>query len=372
VDALLGSGDNYGSYQTLGNLSVSIEGFEDYSNYRRSLDLKTGVHTTKFSSGDADLSVSIFCSYPDEVCVYHISSSSTVPPLMVSFGNMLVDEGLFSLSCDSGYTRVTGQTQQGPPEGMKYDAIALVSGGLGAATECSDDASLRVVAPDDQTAVTILVGAGTNFDQTKGNAEHNYSFKGEDPGPYVEQVTQAAALRSYEELLQSHTEDYGALESTFSLDLPDPNDSAARETADLIANYSADGPGDPFLEALIFDYSRHLLITSSRPNSLPANLQGRWTEELQPAWSSDYHANINLQMNYWVADQTGLGETEVALWNYMEQNWVPRGTETARLLYNASGWVVHNEMNIFGFTAMKEGASWANCRLILLCGRIYH
>lgn len=363
MDALLGSGDNYGSYQTLGNLSISIEGLEDYTNYRRSLDLKTGIHTTNFTSGDADLSVSVFCSYPDEVCVYHISSSSTVPPLTVSFENGLVDEGLFNISCNAGYTRVTGLTQQGPPEGMKYDAIALANDGSGAATECSDDASLRVVAPDGQTTVAIVVGAGTNFDQTKGNAEHNYSFKGEDPGPYVEQVTQAAASKGYEKLLQSHTEDYGALESTFSLDLPDPNNSAAKETAELIADYSSDGSGDPFLEALIFDYSRHLLITSSRPNSLPANLQGRWTEELGPAWSSDYHANINLQMNYWAADQTGLGETEVALWNYMEQNWVPRGTETARLLYNASGWVVHNEMNIFGFTAMKGAAGWANCRL---------
>ena len=67
-------------------------------------------------------------------------------------------------------------------------------------------------------------------------------------------------------------------------------------------------------------------------------------------------------MNYWGADQTGLGKTQDALWNYMELNWVPRGSETARLLYNASGWVVHNEVNIFGHTAMKSDPSWANCK----------
>jgi alpha-L-fucosidase 2 len=104
-----------------------------------------------------------------------------------------------------------------------------------------------------------------------------------------------------------------------------------------------------------------MLITSSRDNSLPANLQGRWAEQLSPAWSADYHANINLQMNYWAADQTGLTKTQPALWNYMQDTWVPRGTETARLLYNASGWVTHSEMNIFGHTAMKDDATWADC-----------
>ena len=179
----------------------------------------------------------------------------------------------------------------------------------------------------------------------------------------MNKVTSAAASKSYERLLRAHLRDYQALESAFSLNLPDPNGSADKETADLISAYTADrSTGDPFVEALLFDYSRHLLISSSRPGSLPANLQGRWTEELNPAWSADYHANINLQMNYWAADQTGLGSTQDALWDYMELNWVPRGSETARLLYDADGWVVHNEMNIFGFTAMKEGASWANCK----------
>ena len=120
--------------------------------------------------------------------------------------------------------------------------------------------------------------------------------------------------------------------------------------------------GDPYVESLLFDYARHLFISSSRDDSLPPNLQGIWTDEAQSAWSGDYHANINLQMNHWFADQVGLGHLQEALFTYITNTWVPRGTETARLLYNAPGWVTHDEMNIFGHTGMKNTASWANCK----------
>lgn len=361
MDALLGSSQGYGAYRTLGNLTVAIEGVNDYTNYKRSLDLKTGVHTTTFESNDAEMSTSVFCSYLDEVCVYHISSTDKLPAITIGFENGLVEPELMTLNCGKGSLHLTGVTQVGLPEGLKYDAIARPLKTLGAKTECSNDSTLKLKPSQGQKSVTIIVGAGTNFDQSKGNAGNDFSFKGDDPAKYVELITSKAASKSYKNLLRGHVDDYQTLESAFSLNLPDVYGSEDKETSALISEYSVNGKGDPFLEALLFDYSRHLLITSSRPGSLPANLQGRWTEELGPAWSADYHTNINLQMNYWVADQTGLGETQDGLWDYMELNWVPRGTETARLLYDADGWVVHNELNIYGHTAMKEGASWANC-----------
>jgi alpha-L-fucosidase 2 len=209
--------------------------------------------------------------------------------------------------------------------------------------------------------LTLVIAAATDYDQKRGTAAHAYDFRGEDPGPFVERVTSRAAKKTYEQLLAAHLRDYTSLQGAFTLDLPDRSGSAGVETSVLLSNYHSSDSGDPYLEGLLFDYSRHLLISSSRQNSLPANLQGRWAEGLYSAWSGDYHANINLQMNYWAADQTGLAEPQMALWNYMADTWVPRGAETAKLLYNAPGFVVHNEMNIFGFTAMKEGASWANC-----------
>ncbi|KAG6358010.1 hypothetical protein INS49_013893 [Diaporthe citri] len=278
ISELLAPITNYGSYQTLGNLTVSFEGVGDYSNYTRKLDLDTGVHTTSWSN---------------------LSSS------------------------------------------------------------CSETGSLTITPAAGQRTVTVVLSADSDFDQTKGNAESNYSFRGEDPGPVVEATTALAAARSYEDLLTDHIQDYSSLMGLFNLSIPDTAGSSTIETSELVARY-AKGTADPFLESLMFDYSRHLLVSSSREESLPANLQGRWTEQTSPAWSADYHANINIQMNYWGADATGLTSLSRPAFEYMAQNWAPRGSETARLLYNGSGWVVHNEMNIFGYTGMKNDAQWAN------------
>ncbi|KKY33153.1 putative glycoside hydrolase family 95 protein [Diaporthe ampelina] len=212
ISELLAPIANYGSYQTLGNLTVRLEGMDDYSNYTRKLDLDTGVHTTS-------------------------------------------------------WTTETG--------------------------------SLTITPAAGQRAVTVVLSAESSFDQTKGNAEGNYSFKGVDPGPAVEETTSLAATRTYEDLLLDHIQDYSSLMGLFNLSIPDTAGSSTIETSELVARY-AEGTADPFLESLI------------------------------------------------------------PVFEYMAQNWAPRGSETAQLLYNGSGWVVHNEMNIFGYTGMKNDAQWAN------------
>ncbi|KAL2860813.1 glycoside hydrolase family 95 protein [Aspergillus lucknowensis] len=360
MDELLGNGNHYGSNRVLGNLSVTFDGAPSYTNYKRTLDLDDGVHRTKFriNNSSAEIASSVFCSYPDQVCVYHLESTERLPVVAVKFENHLVEQSLLQSSCEGSTVRHSGLTQAGSPEGMKYAAVARVDP-KSATTTCSSEGALQISAGKE---VTIIISAETNYDQKAGNAQNNWSFKGADPGPVVERISSAASSRGYDSLLDRHVRDYQSLMGEFSLELPDPlrSESEDTDTAGLIEGYSYDGTGNPYLENLLFDYARHLLLSSSRANSLPANLQGRWTESLTPAWSADYHANINVQMNYWLADQTGLAETQHALWRYMADTWVPRGTETARLLYNASGWVVHNEMNVFGFTAMKEDALWAN------------
>lgn len=268
-----------------------------------------------------------------------------------------MDSSLVNVTCESGFARLTGLTQASI--GLKFDSIARVLGNV--TTTCSEDTgSLNIVPTQGQNRLAVVFSTESDYDASHGDEDHSFSFKGEDPGQAVESRTAKAASRTYESLLREHENDYGSLMGAFTLNLPDTANSSIIETAKLVARYT-NISSDPFLESLMFDYSRHLLISSSRVGSLPANLQGRWTEQVEAPWGADYHANINLQMNYWGAEQTGLGISTPGLFDYMVKTWAPRGGETARLLYNGSGWVTHDEMNIFGYTGMKNDAQWANC-----------
>ncbi|CAN9118120.1 unnamed protein product [Alternaria alternata] len=370
VTELLGLDDAYGTYQVLGNLSVTIPSLvdADVANYTRTLDLSNGIHTTSFSLNGSHIETEAFCSFPDQVCVYTVRSSNGLPAVEVRLDNELVDPELRNATCvsgngtESGYLRLGGVTELGPPEGMRYDAIARVASGSNVNTRCDSSTNLLTIASGNGTnSVTIVLGAETNYDAKKGTRESDYSFRGEDPGPAVEATTSNAAAKTLSGLLKRHIDDFTSLTGRFTLSLPDPLKSSQTPTSEVIARYNANNTvGDPYIENLLFDYAQYLFISSSRPGSLPPNLQGRWSEGLWAAWSADYHANINLQMNHWTADQTGLTDLQSPLWDYMTDNWVPRGSETAELLYGAPGWVVHNEMNIFGHTGMKSGAEWAN------------
>ncbi|KAL3954521.1 hypothetical protein ACCO45_010084 [Purpureocillium lilacinum] len=304
VSPLFGNIENFGSNRVMGNFSVEIDHGNRYDSYRRELDLDTGLHTTSYRVKGVTFKTTLFCSNPANVCVYHISSSRDLPGIQLQFENQAVPE-LGTAMCGRGFTRYRGITQIGPPEGMKYEAMARVIGSI--------------------------------------------------------KTQSTAADSSFTRLLQHHISDFRSLSGAFELVLPDPHKSEKAETATAISRYAAMGSaGDPFIESLLFDLSRYLLISSSRPNSLPANLQGRWVDKMNAEWGADYHANINLQMSYWVADQTGLGSTLTAVWNFMRDTWIPRGRETAKLLYNAPGWTSHHATNIFGHTGMKNTARWSN------------
>lgn len=279
-----------------------------------------------------------------------------------------MDQSLVNATCGAGFARLRGITQANI--GMQFEAVARVLGisdndTSSTITSCSPDTPglLTIEPAAGQTSLAIVISAESNYDQTKGSAEDNYSFRAdEDPGVVVEQLTaDIAASQSYESLLAEHTEDYSSLMGLFSLDLPDTANASTLETSELVARYTRES-SDPFLEALMFDYSRHLLISSVREGTLPPNLQGVWTESLWPAWEGSYVTNINVQMAYWGAEQTGLGDLSNPLFEFMTNTWVPRGSETAQLLYNGSGWVAHAAINPFGYTAMQQVATWSNCK----------
>jgi alpha-L-fucosidase 2 len=362
VSHLLGNNNYYGSFQVYANLSVAIAGVTSGTAYNRSLDLNTGLHTTVFKANDGNTYTStVYCSYPDQVCVYNLSSTAVLPAITIALENQQADHSLYNATCGDQYVRLTGVTQLGPPTGMKYDGIARLTTRTATAS-CSKTIAGALVIPASSHIRTfsVVIGANTDYDQTAGTAATNFSFKGADPSSYVESVTSAAAAKAESDLRTSHLTDYQSLAGQFTLSLPDVAKSAGLETSAMISRYTSGGSGDPYLESTLFEFGRHLFISSTRDNSLPPNLQGRWSPGITTSWGADYHSNINFQMNHWGVDQTGLGNLQMATWNYMQNTWVPRGTQTAQLLYNAAGWVTHDEMNIFGHTGMKYSAQWAD------------
>ncbi|CAG8983007.1 hypothetical protein HYALB_00003586, partial [Hymenoscyphus albidus] len=362
VSGLLGTGDNYGHFFPLGNLTVTLESIISTTGYVRALDLDTGIHSTNYTANDGQFyATSAFCSQPDNVCVYTLSTrNGTLPNISITLQNLLADSTVQVSSCGPNYVRVAGNLQAGPPLGMRYNTIArIISNSTLNFCESAGVGTMVIPASAAVSSVSLVIGAESNYDQTKGNAASNYTFKGADPKAAVERITFEAAFKAPNTLLEAHIADYTSLTQLFTLDLPDTKNSSLLSTPSILSRYTTSSD-DPYLDSLLFDYGRHLFISSARANALPTNLLGKWSEKQDAPWSADYHANINIQMNYWFADQVGLGSLQDGLWDYIQNTWVPRGSETAKLLYDAPGWVVHDEMNIFGYTGMKEGAEWAN------------
>lgn len=184
--------------------------------------------------------------------------------------------------------------------GMIYKAEARLVGSNHSVSCSADTGTLTIVPNPFQRSLTVVIAAGTNYDESQGTAEADFSFRGTDPGDYVATTAAKAASKGAAALRKAHIADYSALASQFHFDLPDTLGSAGIETAALIAAYNDtdNTHTDPYLESLQFEYGRYLFISSSRNNSLPPNLQGRWAYGLENAWGADYHANINLVSLY--------------------------------------------------------------------------
>ncbi|KAM0462089.1 hypothetical protein ACHAO4_001282 [Trichoderma viride] len=359
--ALYGGSSDYGSYEALANLTVSIAGVTKYSNYKRTLDLETALHSAEFTANGATFQTVQFCTFPDQVCVYHVSSNKPLPDITFGLVDNYRTNPASTVKCSSSGIWLSGRTVADDGEGligMKIDAQASALSSSGLKTTCNSKGQ-TVLSTKSVKSATIVVASGTEYDAKKGNAANNYSFRGEDPHPGVVKTINAVSKKSYSTILQRHVADHGEWFNKFTLDLPDPNNSAEVDSMELLTNYSTD-KGDPFVEGLLIDYGKYMFIASSRPGSLPPNLQGSWAPDGNPAWSSDYHIDVNVQMNHWHVEKMGLGGLTDPLWDFMTYTWVPRGTETARLWYNASGWVAFTNTNIFGHTAQENDATWSD------------
>ncbi|KAG5642258.1 hypothetical protein DXG03_003335 [Asterophora parasitica] len=374
----LGTGSGaYGSYAGAGYLVSVMNITGPVTDYGRYLDLDQGIARTTWTQSGATYLRSTFCSNPTRACTQHITTTlSTIglPALSYTFSSHL-EPGMPSpnITClDSNTLRIRGRIESSG--GMLYELLArLRTSAIGNAqtTQCIQfpvaygfppNATLQVKAGTAREAWLSWVG-GTEYSMDAGDVASGFSFKGPDPHTALLNLISAPATgaSSFQGILAQHVTDYkAALTDKFSLSLAQtPRLDAPTDV--IKAAYRID-TGDKYLEWLLFNYGRYLLASSGR-GALPANLQGKWAHGYRNAWSADYHSNINIQMNYWAAEMTNIDVTR-PLFDYFQKTCAPRGDITAQVLYNISrGWVVHNELNIFGHTGMKgpgDTAEWAN------------
>ena len=237
--------------------------------------------------------------------------------------------------------------------GLKYETQVLVlpdGGGVQA-----DGQALRFNAAD---GLTLLLAAGPDY-----VADYEKGWRGEEPHGRVTRLLDAAAAVPYETLRARHVEDYRGLFGRVEVDFGRTDEKiAALPTDERLASYRKGG-SDPALESLFFQFGRYLLIGSSRPGSLPANLQGIWNRSNSPPWHSDYHTNINVQMNYWPAEPANLAECHEPLLAMIEELREPsrKATRADTRFAGTRGWTVRTSHNIFGghgWKWNKPGSAW--------------
>lgn len=324
---------DFGCYQTLGDLDFTFEGLGEVTEYRRELDLETATVRVRFRSGGVTYTREVFASKPDEALVVRFSADRAGA---LAFGVTLSRPGAAPAVAETS-SEVVLRQRLAKEQGLRLVARlrALPEGGKVQA----EGSRLRVEGAD---AVTLLLTAGTDY-------------RGTDPVEVTARQMAAAAARTYEASKAAHVADYLRLYHRVRLNLG-TSPASALSIPERLAAF-ARGGADPHLAALYFQFGRYLLISSSRPGDLPANLQGIWAEGIQTPWNCDYHANINVQMNYWPAEVANLAECHEPLLEWIDSIRAP-GRKTARVHYDADGWVCHTVANVWGYTSPGEHPSW--------------
>ena len=348
----VGANVPYGCYQLLGNLRLRFTGPDaaaPVTAYRRTLDLAEAIGRLTYEQAGVRYTREGFVSAPDEAFILRLTASE---PGRLSFDATLdrPERAAVSRAGDAGLL-LAGQLNDGRngDTGVRYAARLQVAARGGSIQATAD--TVRVTGADE---VVLYVTAATDIKKR--------SFAGRDVTDPVATATadlQAALAQGYAALRAAHVADYARYFARVDLDLgaPDPA-AAARSTPERLAAFHAGAP-DPSLAALYFHFGRYLLISSSRPGGLPANLQGIWADKIQTAWNGDWHTNINVQMNYWPAEVTNLSELHEPLVALIESLQAP-GTKTAQAYYNARGWVSFLLANPWGYTSPGESASWGS------------
>ncbi|MDA1028539.1 MAG: glycoside hydrolase family 95 protein [Bacteroidetes bacterium] len=339
-------------YQPMGNLWLDFAGHDKATDYRRELDLDRAMATTSYLVNGVWFKREVFVSAVDQTIVIHISADK---PGQVTFSADMhgvrnpahSNYGTDYFQMDGispNQLRITGKSSDylGIEGKLKYEArlVATSKGG----TVNVDYRTLRVEGAD---SATLVLAAATNF--------VNYKDVSGDESARVAAVLDAVSNKSTQNLMEDHLAEHRGWFRRVALNL---------EAKDDLSNWSLDKrierfktEPDPSLAALYYQFGRYLLISSSRPGTQPANLQGIWNDNPNPSWDSKYTININLPMNYWSAETSNLSEMMQPLEAFMF-DIAEAGARTAKEHWNARGWVLHQNTDIWRATTPMDGPSW--------------
>lgn len=332
----------FGSFQTLGDLRIDFGKNSGFENYYRELDLNDAVVRVNYTQDGVNFQREIFTSYPDQVMVAKYTADKSG---QVSFSCTMDRPECFKTYAEGDELIMSGALSDGKGgENLHYMARlkAIAKNG-----EVAYKDSHLVVRNADE--VILLFAASTDYALTYPE------YKGRDYVGLTAKNIENASKKSYKELLKSHLAEYQSYFSRVDLDLT-PAEVTPIPTDKRIELFR-ESSSDPHLVELMFQYGRYLLISSSRPGCLPANLQGLWANKIQTPWNGDYHTDVNVQMNYWPAEVTNLSEMHLPLFDLLE-SLVKPGSKTAEVQYGNRGWVIHPITNVWGYTAPGEAASW--------------
>ncbi|MDH4219496.1 MAG: glycoside hydrolase family 95 protein [Candidatus Aminicenantes bacterium] len=338
-------------YQSFGDLVLKLSDSEESKDYVHQLDLDRAIVTTSYEQNGVRFKREVFVTPVDQVIVVRLtagqagclsfvlnlrgyrnnahSNYATDYFQMDGYG----DDGLILKGKSADYLGVEGK--------IRYQARlkAILENGQ----MRIDDTDLIISHAD---AVTLYIAAATNF--------INYRDVSADPGQRVDQMLQSLEGKSYEEIRETHTTEHQRLFRRVAIDLGSTSNSYL-PTDERLRRFN--GQNDPNLAALCFQFGRYMLISSSRPGTQPANLQGIWNQDMNPSWDSKYTTNINTEMNYWPAEVGNLSECAEPLFTMIKE-LTEQGSDVAREHYGCQGWVFHQNTDIWRVAAPMDGPDW--------------
>ena len=338
-------------YQSFGDLIIKFRGDEEVSDYVHRLDLDRAIVTTEYEQAGVRFRREVFATPVDQVIVIRLTANRAGSLSFVA--NLRGYRNTAHSNYATDYFRMDGYGVDGLAlEGKSADYLG-VEGKIrycGRVKAIAEGGQVRVDDTDlivgDADAVTLYIAAATNFT--------SYKDVSANPAQRVERALQVIEGKSYKEIKEAHVREHRRLFRRVSLDLGSTPVSFL-PTDERIKKF--DGQNDPNLAALCFQYGRYMLISSSRPGTQPANLQGIWNEDMNPSWDSKYTTNINTEMNYWPAEVGNLSECAEPLF-LMIQELSDQGSEVAREHYGTGGWVFHQNTDIWRVAAPMDGPDW--------------